>query len=433
MLSNPKRSVVALSGKSSWYDYYAGYSTDFVRDVIEQQSIDSDSIILDPWNGSGTTTQIAEELGHRSIGFDINPVMVIVAKAKRLEPTASFGLKYKCDEIITQSKRYRKIASEDDPLSKWLLSSSVSMIRRLERAIHALLLGDESFLPVSKVRNLDFMDETMSFFYVAMFRMLRDILSVFKASNPTWIKVPAANERLKIENKQIVRIFSENVLAMLDAISNGSIITKKEDNLVMLDIANSINLPLNNNSIDMIITSPPYCTRIDYAVATRIELALLGFLDENPLRKNMIGSTLVSVETSDINDNWGNYCCQLISAIKNHPSKASSTYYYKNYVQYFDSIFRSLYELDRVLKDTGMCIIVVQDSYYKNIHVDLAKVFCEMGEAMGWLVEEKIDFEIPRTMAGINRESYKYRDLTMPMESVIFMRKQKRGKGDVHV
>ena len=43
--------------------------------------------MLDPWNGSGTTTYAAAQLGHSSIWLDLNPVMVIVARARLLSPS----------------------------------------------------------------------------------------------------------------------------------------------------------------------------------------------------------------------------------------------------------------------------------------------------------------------------------------------------------
>jgi DNA modification methylase len=45
---------------------------------------------------------------------------------------------------------------------------------------------------------------------------------------------------------------------------------------IKIDCASSQSIPLPNSFIDLVVTSPPYCTRIDYAVATSPELALLG-------------------------------------------------------------------------------------------------------------------------------------------------------------
>ena len=37
-------------------------------------------LVCDPWNGAGTTTQVARDLGYSAAGFDLNPVMVVVAE-----------------------------------------------------------------------------------------------------------------------------------------------------------------------------------------------------------------------------------------------------------------------------------------------------------------------------------------------------------------
>src|SRR5690625_690814 len=67
---------------------------------------------------------------------------------------------------------------------------------------------------------------------------------------------------------------------------------------VQLGIASSHNLPLQSQSIDSVITSPPYCTRIDYPIMTRLELALLHIVDEEfeQLRRQMIGAPLMNPE-----------------------------------------------------------------------------------------------------------------------------------------
>nr|WP_041284714.1 DNA methyltransferase [Desulfoscipio gibsoniae] len=57
----------------------------FVKDVLDRITIQKGATVLDPWNGSGTTTLVAAERGYKAIGFDINLVMFIVAKAKALD------------------------------------------------------------------------------------------------------------------------------------------------------------------------------------------------------------------------------------------------------------------------------------------------------------------------------------------------------------
>lgn len=73
-----------LYGQSGWYTYYAGFADTFVEDILKKQS--QEIKIVDPWNGAGTTTFCAFAAGMESYGFDINPAMVVIAKAKNFNP-----------------------------------------------------------------------------------------------------------------------------------------------------------------------------------------------------------------------------------------------------------------------------------------------------------------------------------------------------------
>ena len=119
---NPKRipsSPTSKSSKSSWYDYYAGYSPEFVQDVLKYLDLKNDAVVLDPWNGSGTTTQVAEDYGCITIGYDINPVMVIVAKARRLDPEVFASLYSLCKDLLKKALTYQSpLHLNDEPLRK---------------------------------------------------------------------------------------------------------------------------------------------------------------------------------------------------------------------------------------------------------------------------------------------------------------------------
>ena len=68
-LITPKRYTTTAQGKATWYSYYAGFSPDFVRNALDVMALPSKSRVLDPWNGSGTTTEIADETGYTAVGY----------------------------------------------------------------------------------------------------------------------------------------------------------------------------------------------------------------------------------------------------------------------------------------------------------------------------------------------------------------------------
>jgi DNA modification methylase len=193
----------------------------------------------------------------------------------------------------------------------------------------------------------------------------------------------------------------------------------------IIRVRSSNNLQIEDETVDYIITSPPYCTRIDYAVTTKVELAVLGFPASNfkSLRNHMIGTTTIYCSECEIMEKWGNEISVLLSKIKNHPSYASSNYYFKTYWQYFNDSYSSLCELNRVLKKDGYAVIVVQDSYYKEIHIDLAKIFNEMAYNLGWKRVDTIDFTKNQSIVTINTRSHPFGKDSKRVETVLIFRK----------
>src|SRR5207247_7810722 len=79
----------------------------------------------------------------------------------------------------------------------------------------------------------------------------------------------------------VARSFGDNVRGMATALAD-----KRETDRLLINaprlgdstimLADTSTMALEDESVDLALTSPPYCTRIDYTAATRIELAVLG-------------------------------------------------------------------------------------------------------------------------------------------------------------
>lgn len=430
---NPKRipsDPFTKKSKSSWYDYYAGYSPDFVQDVLTYLILDHNAVILDPWNGSGTTTQVAEDLGYFAVGYDINPVMVIVAKARRLDPGVFASLSSLCNDLLNKAAAYQSsLDLNDEPLEAWLTNKSAVFMRNIERAIQQILVGGQEYHLLYNEQSLDLISTLAAFFYTALFRTLRKTLAPFWSSNPTWIVTPQKEQRLDSSLTQIHSLFKQEVRDMaqvLDGLSSKEIRLLNSLGRSRLDVATSTNLPLRDNSVDAVISSPPYCTRIDYAIATKPELAILGCgtgNDLRALRERMIGSPIIAKQIPDIQTGWGECCLTFLEAVHNHSSKASSTYYYKNLLQYFDLIFCSFNEINRTLSYGKHCALVAQSSYYKDVLIDLPTIFIEMGDSIGWRLSNRSDFVVKHGMVDANHIAKKNRNSAKVTESVLLFSK----------
>ena len=101
---NPKRERQGPTGRASWYPYYASFSQSFARCLIASINLSPKSRIMDPWNGSGTTIAAATSEGHLGFGFDINPVMVIAARARLLGRASKESIQPLVSEICIREK-----------------------------------------------------------------------------------------------------------------------------------------------------------------------------------------------------------------------------------------------------------------------------------------------------------------------------------------
>lgn len=426
-LNNPKRVSQNSPKHINWFPYYAGYSSEFVHDVLSRISLQKDETILDPWNGSGTTTTTAYRLGAKVIGCDINPVMVVAAKSALLEPGASPSLVPLSEEILHVTDKV-EISKGEDPLLTWYTPSSASGLRSIQVSIWRTLVNSNS-TPSLRPEDISNLSTLASFFIIALMRTTRHFLTPFVGSNPTWIRRPDSLAKRIRPSKDVIFTHFKNevrrMVGILEAASANGLEESRQGLAPIISVESSTLLPFESGSVKAVVSSPPYLTRIDYAVATKPELAALGMsLSDNfdILRKSMIGTTTVRRSFLPRNA-LGNSCRSFLDAVEQHYTKGSRNYYHKLFVQYFSDMSYSIEEIARLLVRGGNCVLVVQDSYYKEIHADLAQFITEMAQDYGLSLYDRHDFKWNRNMVRVNSRARKYRASTDAVESALWFRK----------
>ena len=422
---NPKPRHTERAGRVSFYPYYAGFSYGFASQVVRSMALGDDATVLDPWNGAGTTTQAVYDCGRAAVGFDINPVMAVVAKARLLESDVKDSLRVLGARIAQKAASLGTSAPAVDPLEAWFSKGAAATLRAVDHSIRFHLLEGADSVQAALARGG--LSALAAFYYVALFRTTRDLLASFRTSNPTWLRVPAsAPQRVRPSTSKVGRTFRTNVQAMARVLGQEAIpLAAARRRPSHVGVADSRRLPLETESIDAILSSPPYCTRLDYAVATRPELAILGHSEPafRLLREAMMGTAAVSVSMPTRRPDWGSTCCRFLKGLESHKSKASKTYYLKTHLQYFDALFDSLGEVARVLKPGCPCVLVLQDSHYKELHNDLPSIASEMAGARGLQLKARRDFPVSSLIAATHQFTRNYRSRVSAVESVLCLEK----------
>lgn len=414
-------------GSSATSRYYAGFSEQFVADLLPQPNGSSANVVLDPWMGSGTTMRVAHRLGHRAIGVDLNPAMVVIARARLLTKSetksASDAL-----QVVLRSPTPRRRTLADDPLLQWFDVGTTQMLRGVVgRALPQL---DHMDSPLDSRHVVESLSPVESHILASVFLVVRRLLASFVGSNPTWVKLGGANGSRSRASWPHVR---EALQRASDELQTEALESVTESATVELLAASSLALPSTAESATWAVSSPPYCTRIDYAVASRPELAMLGIRSDaqEELRREMLGTTTVPKTVAVSPSHVGEEAARVLHDVSRHKAKASATYYRKWLAQYYDGLATSLDQLS-ALDQLGVLALVVQDSHYKEIRMDLASIMTEMCHMRGWLLAARRDFTVPKTKATINPGTRKYRDAFDATESVLVLgRAPSRGDGGI--
>ncbi len=424
-ITSPKRNRHSQTDWEIFFPYYAGFPETFVRSILSSANLPKDALILDPWNGSGTTTYVASHLGFSSRGLDLNPVMAVVARARLLAPSEADSLVPLAQGIIKHIRADQKILDKDDPLLWWYSPSTAALIRGIEKRFRQRLVGEMTLTPSgTRIERISGLAAT---FYVALFSVCRELAASFRSSNPTWFRRPKRGEaKVDACREHITNSLLKKIQDMAAVLASHITLIQHEHGTAEVRLFDTTDTQLGSESVDFVITSPPYCTRIDYTAATRIELAVLNpliHLMPDELGRKMIGSTRVPDHEISISKNWGDSCIAFLEAIWRHHSKASKGYYYKTHLDYFDKIFRSLGNISKAMKPGATAILVVQNSYYKDIHNNLPSIITEMGLRVELWPRRRQNFHLRRSMAGINPHTQAYRRSTGAVESVLCFEK----------
>jgi tRNA G10 N-methylase Trm11 len=239
-----------------------------------------------------------------------------------------------------------------------------------------------------------------------------------KGSNPTWTKRADAKIGSGVDFEQALTSVSNHIssyAAQIRPMHAGFSV-----DLANRDVAN---LEWEAGSLDAIVTSPPYPNRTDYIrhYLPAAELLLAGDQDaERILREVQIGTPLI--REGHANTSLPASVETVIERVRTHRSYASERYYAKGFRYYFDDMARSLAQFMRWLSPNGTVILVVQDTYYKEILISVADLLGDIAAASGLAVVGQERFKVRHPLSRLSPHS---RAVPKPQlsETVLMLRK----------
>ena len=294
-----------LSKKDSlhrWFKYKEGFSAELVELLIKEFNIPKGGTILDPFLGSGTTALVSCINGMNSLGFDILPMSEVSIKAK----LALYSYDVQELNLLLQD-----IINLDVPRNYRVCTPYISITKDgyPQKTSYEISYYTQYF------NNSNYSAEAKNLVTLCILNSLERIS--YSAKDGQYLRwdcrcpkiIEAEKARLAAGKKPfVVKLNKGTLLSLKEAlveeisvvIADIIALQSQKDNFKGTQcqfICGSalFEMPkIGSNTINGVITSPPYCNRYDYTRTYAMELAYLG-TDEagiRSLRQELLSCTV---------------------------------------------------------------------------------------------------------------------------------------------
>ncbi len=370
-LPSPKIGRADRVGPYAWSRLYTGFSEAFAVGATQLLTNPDATTFLDPFAGAGTALIAAARLGHRVIGTDLDPVSALFARAAL---AVAFDRERTRDLIggAPSSDTWSGSADSCSMFAHADLAFAQGVFERIQEAV-----GIEGYALFSELLNARAWDSEVVAL-AALLASANDSAAVVRGSNPVWFRKARKGEEVP---QHPLADSTSAWLARIERDVLGLNIQEVEATIYCGDFRQA---PVEEDTVSTVLTSPPYLNRVDYVQSHLAPLHLLSGLfgvELEPLRKQMMG-TAKMVDKPEPLAEWGPTCIDTLERIRSHPSKASASYYFPFFCQYFRDTAELIAFLKRVCMPGAEGAIVIQNSFYKEIPIPLVRIWSEMVASM---------------------------------------------------
>jgi SAM-dependent methyltransferase len=418
-LPSAKLKKVDRVARHGWLNFYAAFSENFSDSVLQCLGIKEGHVILDPFLGSGTTAVSAQKHNVSLVGWDLDPFACLLARAKvATNADSKLVATYLKTGQLADLKEFDPLASE--VFDAYCLKYAARVFSRIRRKIKGRRFDLLNVICSDSAGTYD--SEVVAL--VALCIAASNSARLVKGSNPTWYRKGVPGEIDQVSAlKESAKEISLRMLSDLKSVA-----PRGKETIKIFNCDAQFGCGVRDNSVDFVVTSPPYLTRIDYVINHLPNLMLLsGFIrvDTSVLRMSMIGTSKVlsKLEAQSV---WGETCSAVLGEIYSHPSYASQRYYYWTYVQYFSSMFKVVNTIAAKLAPWGAGVMVVQGSSYKDIEIPLSSILIEMMSAAGLDAEVVKSDPVKINMRALqsHRSTSKDARVNNTAEQIIYFKKR---------
>lgn len=340
----------------------------------------SSGTVLDPMTGSGTVARVAKQRGLEAIGFDLDPLAVLISKVGTT-PVNDDDVAGCEDRILSAARGL----NADDIRLPWIDGDAdaerfvdfwFAPLQRadLRRIAYTLANADEIGLP----------PEVADIGRVALSRIIVTKKQAASLAQDTSHSRP--HRVALVSNYNVLDGYAKSYRTVRKRVAaipkQGSAKISRGDARNLSGIA--------DDSIDAVLTSPPYLNAIDYMRGHRMSLVWLGhrYKDLQVTRSASIGSErkpdapFDQKELQDIKDAMG--------SLSSLPSR------YQGMIdRYVVDLHAMVAEVARVMKPKSQATFVMGNSCLKGVYIENSEALAEAASKLGLKIISRNERDLP--------------------------------------
>lgn len=388
----------------NWFSLKESFSYDLVVKLIRLANSKPQGTFLDPFSGAGTSIFAAASYGMKSIGIELLPIGQFLHETRLaaiLVNIADF------EENIFEVLKYTK--SNRSPGEQFLFRhipiTAGAFPQDTEKSI-------SRFLEFAEGVNDEYVRQLLKF---ACFSVLEKVS--YTSKDGQYLRWDIRSGRIRAGNYTKAKIYnfidavSNTLTSMLSAIKGRDLFFRNvqtiSENTMLLNGSALEKLPgIPSETIDLIISSPPYCNRYDYTRTYALELAFLGIGNEKvkELRQGLLSCTVENkskeqwlrsfyhsigrvdtYESAKRTFDSNGALKSILNALKRSMEKKelNNPGIYRMVYNYFFEHSFVIHEMARVLKQGGKIFYINDNVRYDGVSIPVDFILSDFAESAG--------------------------------------------------